>query len=231
VLNLRRSTRPQIAGVTPLPVVSVAISSDYRVRWCERDRGSTGLLNLSTRKIAAGGPRSQGGGLWVLGSVKIVCAKYSRTEGYRLVKSRARDPRNLTFGRYQIVDPEAGGVVAGWGNANRGHALELDVVEKWVSSGREQAVKGSTLRRDRYRGHRIADGNLVGLIANWARRIIRSPGRYLGNGNSAGEGRIVVKKRASPRSDCRVSARESTTRKRSLAPRPSRAAGNRVIDG
>lgn len=53
-------------------------------------------------------------------------------QGYRLMKSRARDPRDLTYGGYQIVDHEVGGVAAGWGNANRGYALDLDGVEDWV---------------------------------------------------------------------------------------------------
>jgi hypothetical protein len=53
--------------------------------------------------------------------------------GYRLEKSRARDPYSLTYGGYQIVDIHIGGLVAGWGNAERGYALDLDEVEKWVS--------------------------------------------------------------------------------------------------
>jgi hypothetical protein len=54
-------------------------------------------------------------------------------QGYRLVKSRARDLRDLTYGGYQIVDHEAGSVAAGWGNANRGYALDLDGVEDWTN--------------------------------------------------------------------------------------------------
>jgi hypothetical protein len=52
--------------------------------------------------------------------------------GYRLMKSRARDPRDLTFGGYQIVDVETNGLTAGWGNANRGFAFDLDDVEEWI---------------------------------------------------------------------------------------------------
>jgi hypothetical protein len=55
-------------------------------------------------------------------------------QGYRLMKSPARDPRSLTFGGYQIVDIEHGGVVAGWGNANRGYALNLDEAERWATA-------------------------------------------------------------------------------------------------
>jgi hypothetical protein len=52
--------------------------------------------------------------------------------GYRLEKSRARDPDAITYGGFQIIDHQAGGVVAGWGNANRGFAFTLDDVERWV---------------------------------------------------------------------------------------------------
>lgn len=52
--------------------------------------------------------------------------------GYRLLKSRSRDPDALTYGGYQIVDIQIGGVVAGWGNANRGYAMDLDDVEDWL---------------------------------------------------------------------------------------------------
>ena len=53
-------------------------------------------------------------------------------QGCVLVKSRARDPRDLTHGGYQIVNLTHGGLVAGWGNANRGYALDLDDVEEWT---------------------------------------------------------------------------------------------------
>jgi hypothetical protein len=53
-------------------------------------------------------------------------------QGYRLMKSRARDPRDLTYGGYQIVDPTTGGIAAGWGNANHGYGLDLDDAESWA---------------------------------------------------------------------------------------------------
>jgi hypothetical protein len=53
--------------------------------------------------------------------------------GYKLMRSRARDQRDITFGGYQIVDLETNGLVAGWGNANRGFALDLEGVEAWVA--------------------------------------------------------------------------------------------------
>jgi hypothetical protein len=52
-------------------------------------------------------------------------------QGYRLLKSRARDPQSLTYGGYQIIDLQHGGVVAGSGNVDRGYALDLDDVERW----------------------------------------------------------------------------------------------------
>jgi hypothetical protein len=41
-------------------------------------------------------------------------------------------PDALTHGGYHIVDVKIGGLVAGWGNAGRGYALDLDGVEDWV---------------------------------------------------------------------------------------------------
>jgi hypothetical protein len=52
--------------------------------------------------------------------------------GYRLMKSRARDPHDITFGGYQLVDHEFNSLSAGWGNANRGFAFDLDDVEQWL---------------------------------------------------------------------------------------------------
>jgi hypothetical protein len=54
-------------------------------------------------------------------------------QGYRLLKSRARDPRDLTFGGYQLVDVETGGLSFGYGNANRGYAADLDGIEEWLT--------------------------------------------------------------------------------------------------
>jgi hypothetical protein len=54
--------------------------------------------------------------------------------GYTLQKSRARDPRDLTYNGYQIVDTGGNYLVAGLGNAKRGFALSLDGVEDWLRS-------------------------------------------------------------------------------------------------
>jgi hypothetical protein len=71
--------------------------------------------------------------------------------GYRLQKSRARDPHALTYGGYQIKDLGANALAAGCGNADRGFSLRVDDVEAWIrdarrlherSAGRTVAVTG-----------------------------------------------------------------------------------------
>jgi hypothetical protein len=52
--------------------------------------------------------------------------------GYRLAKSRTRDPTALTYRGYHITD-HTGRIVAGQGNLNRGYAFSLDDVEEWLS--------------------------------------------------------------------------------------------------
>jgi hypothetical protein len=52
--------------------------------------------------------------------------------GYTLQKSRARDPHDLTYGGYQIIDTGGNHLVAGFGNVGRGYALSLDGVEAWL---------------------------------------------------------------------------------------------------
>lgn len=59
--------------------------------------------------------------------------------GYRLMRSRARDPDDITYGGYQITDIEVGGVVAGYGNAGRGFAFDLEEVEEWIADERQGA--------------------------------------------------------------------------------------------
>jgi hypothetical protein len=54
--------------------------------------------------------------------------------GYHLMKSRARDPHDITFGGYQIVDIQTNGLVGGHGNAGRGYAMTLDDVLDWITS-------------------------------------------------------------------------------------------------
>jgi hypothetical protein len=49
-------------------------------------------------------------------------------QGLALHKSRARDPRALTFGTYQLVDLRSNGLVAG--DHQAGYGLDLDDVEE-----------------------------------------------------------------------------------------------------
>lgn len=53
--------------------------------------------------------------------------------GYVLQKSQADNLDDLTFGGYQIVDAQDNLLVAGWGNANRGYAFNIDDVEAWLA--------------------------------------------------------------------------------------------------
>jgi hypothetical protein len=50
--------------------------------------------------------------------------------GFVLQKSRARDPGAVTYGGYQIVDTNVGGVVGGEGSF--GYAFDLDEVAAWI---------------------------------------------------------------------------------------------------
>ncbi len=52
--------------------------------------------------------------------------------GYRLMKSGARDPDDLTYDGFQVVTL-AGELVAGHGNLGRGFSLTLDDVEAWIA--------------------------------------------------------------------------------------------------
>ena len=62
--------------------------------------------------------------------------------GCRLMKSAARDPDDITFGGYQIADLEHGGLVAGFGNVQRGYAFDLNDVEAWVRENSHAAATG-----------------------------------------------------------------------------------------
>jgi hypothetical protein len=53
--------------------------------------------------------------------------------GYILHKSRARDPRNLTYGGYHLTHRETGSVACGWGNADRNFAATLEEIEHYLT--------------------------------------------------------------------------------------------------
>ena len=54
-------------------------------------------------------------------------------QGFRLVKSRRRDPRAVDFGGYMIVNAGTNYVEAG-GEGN-GHTLDLNDVERFATEG------------------------------------------------------------------------------------------------
>jgi hypothetical protein len=47
------------------------------------------------------------------------------------MKSRARNPRDTTFGGYPVVDIETDGLILGWDALGRGFGTDLDGVEDW----------------------------------------------------------------------------------------------------
>lgn len=51
-------------------------------------------------------------------------------QGYKLVKSRRRDPRAYDYGRYWIVDPNTNAIAAGHDQ----FGMDLDEVEAWIYS-------------------------------------------------------------------------------------------------
>jgi hypothetical protein len=72
-------------------------------------------------------------------SEKVLETKLRRMadrRGYRLMKSHARDPHALTYGGYQVLDIETGGVVFGYGNVNRGFAASLAEIEDFLTSAK-----------------------------------------------------------------------------------------------
>ncbi|MGR3493330.1 MAG: hypothetical protein ACU0DW_14865 [Shimia sp.] len=54
-------------------------------------------------------------------------------EGYRLIKSRTRDPEAIGYGLFAIIDPDTGGAM----NAplvNRPYSMTVDDVLEWVAA-------------------------------------------------------------------------------------------------
>jgi len=60
--------------------------------------------------------------------------RVAHRQGLTLQKSRARDPRAITYGTYQLVDLDNYVVYADW-SLQRGHGLELDDVEMFLVGG------------------------------------------------------------------------------------------------
>jgi hypothetical protein len=68
-------------------------------------------------------------------------------QGYKLMRSRARDPRDITYGGYHLVDHQVGGVAFGYGNANRDYAASLDDVEAWLTGDNQKTELQQRSRR------------------------------------------------------------------------------------
>lgn len=56
-------------------------------------------------------------------------------QGLRLEKSRARDTRALTYGTYQLTDPNMNTLVAG--NPSNGYGMTLDQIEAALNEDRD----------------------------------------------------------------------------------------------
>jgi len=56
--------------------------------------------------------------------------RMARRRGYSVVKSRARDPRAITFGTYAVVDDRNNLV---FGDHNFGYGMDLDAIEEWLN--------------------------------------------------------------------------------------------------
>lgn len=54
-------------------------------------------------------------------------------QGYRLVKSRRRDPRALDYGMYAIFNPHTNTIEAGCDSLRSGFHMNLDDVENWLA--------------------------------------------------------------------------------------------------
>jgi hypothetical protein len=67
--------------------------------------------------------------------------------GYRLVKSRSRDPRNVDYGLYALIDVETGGTVNAALANHWTCSWCLDDVERWLTSGKDRSEAGQEIRQ------------------------------------------------------------------------------------
>jgi hypothetical protein len=63
------------------------------------------------------------------------------------MKSRARDPYDVTFGGYQIVDIQINGLVGGHG-IGRGYGFTLDDVQDWITRTGNRKAGSLIVERD-----------------------------------------------------------------------------------
>jgi hypothetical protein len=64
---------------------------------------------------------------------EVVLRRVAARRGFRIERSRRRDPLALGFGRYRILDAATGEVVAGDGPG--GYGLDLDAVQEILDKG------------------------------------------------------------------------------------------------
>ena len=62
-------------------------------------------------------------------------------QGLQLMRSRARDPRSLTYGGYQLVDVYTNGIVFGSFSLQRGFEASLEEIEEFLTREPAKPVK------------------------------------------------------------------------------------------
>lgn len=62
--------------------------------------------------------------------------RMAERQGLALRKSRRRDPNALAYGLFMVIEPKANVIVAG--SSEIGFSLDLDGVEDWLSTPRDQ---------------------------------------------------------------------------------------------
>jgi len=77
-------------------------------------------------------------------------------QGYQLERSRARDQRDITYGRYQLRSLQTDEIEFGHGNLGRNYAASIDEIEKWFED-RARAATPTPLKR-RVAGQQRATG-------------------------------------------------------------------------
>ena len=60
--------------------------------------------------------------------------RMAERQGYKLAKSRRRDPRAYDYGTWTIVEPHTNTLVAG----GKYGSMDLDAVEAWLTDGESE---------------------------------------------------------------------------------------------
>jgi len=86
--------------------------------------------------------------------------RMANRQGLQLMRSRARDPRDLTYGGYVLVDIETNGIVFGGElshpNADRGFGASLEDIEEFLTHGPAEPAKAVRKRakKSAKKGHK-----------------------------------------------------------------------------